>query len=37
VYTREGFESAFGARFHIREAVDVNQSERRMVLLERKN
>lgn len=36
-YTREGFESAFGARFHVREAVDVKQSERRMYLLERKN
>jgi ribosomal protein L11 methylase PrmA len=35
-YTREGFESAFGRRFHIRESVDVNQSERRMYLLERK-
>jgi hypothetical protein len=36
LYTRDGFESAFGTRFHIREAVDVNQSERRMYLLERK-
>jgi len=36
-YTREGFESAFGARFHLREAVDVDQSDRRMYLLERKN
>lgn len=35
-YTREGLESAFGTRFHIRESVDVNQSERRMYLLERK-
>ena len=34
-YTREGFESAFGTRFHVREAVDVKQSERRMYLLER--
>ena len=36
-YTREGFESAFGAHFHLRDAVDVDQSERRMYLLERKN
>ncbi|HSQ39368.1 MAG TPA: hypothetical protein VLM78_04345 [Anaerolineales bacterium] len=36
-YTREGFESAFGTRFHVREAVDVNQSERRMYLFEKKN
>jgi hypothetical protein len=36
-YTREGFESAFGARFHVREAVDVNQSERSLYLLERIN
>lgn len=35
-YTREGFESAFAKRFHVREAVDVNQSERRMYLLERR-
>jgi hypothetical protein len=35
-YTREGFESAFGTRFHVREAADVNQSERRMYLLERR-
>jgi hypothetical protein len=36
-YTREGFESAFGTRFHVREAMDVNQSERRMYLFEKKN
>lgn len=36
-YTREGFEAAFGTRFHVREAVDVNQSERRMYLFEKKN
>jgi ribosomal protein L11 methylase PrmA len=35
-YTREGFESAFETRFHIRESVDVNQSERRIYLLEKK-
>lgn len=35
-YTREGLESAFGTRFHIRASVDVNQSERRMYLLETK-
>lgn len=35
-YTREGFESAFGARFHIRETVDVRESERRMYLLEKR-
>jgi hypothetical protein len=35
-YTRGGFEFAFETRFHIRESVDVNQSERRMYLLERK-
>lgn len=34
-YTREGFESAFGTRFHIREAVNVRESERTMVLLEK--
>ena len=36
-YTREGFESAFGTRFHIREAVDVRESERRMYLLEKRD
>lgn len=35
-YTREAFESAFATRFRIRESVDVNQSERRMYLLEKK-
>lgn len=33
-YTREGFESAFGTRFHIRETMDVRESERRLYLLE---
>lgn len=36
-YTREGFESAFMKQFYIRESVDVNQSERRMYLLEIKS
>lgn len=36
-YTREGFESAFAARFHVRAAADVSESERRMYLLERKD
>ncbi len=36
-YTREGFESAFGARFHIREAVDVRESERTMYLLAKRD
>jgi ribosomal protein L11 methylase PrmA len=35
-YTREGFESAFGTRFHIREVMDVRESERRLYLLESK-
>lgn len=35
-YTREGFESAFGGRFHLRAAVDVRESERRLYLLERR-
>lgn len=35
-YTREGLESAFGMRFHLREAMGVNQSERRMYLFEKK-
>lgn len=35
-YTREGFESAFGGRFHIRDSVDVRESERRLYLLERR-
>jgi hypothetical protein len=35
-YTREGFESAFATRFHIRESSDVKESERRMYLLERR-
>ena len=35
-YTREGFESAFGMRFHIRESVDVRESERQLYLLEKK-
>lgn len=33
-YTRDGFESAFGTRFHIRETMDVRESERRLYLLE---
>lgn len=35
-YTREGFESAFGARFYVREVAEVRESERRMYLLEAK-
>ena len=35
-YIREGFESAFGGRFHIRAALDVRESERRLYLLERR-
>jgi hypothetical protein len=35
-YTREGFESALGTRFFIREVVNVNESERYLYLLERK-
>jgi hypothetical protein len=34
---REGFESAFGTRFHIREAVNVRESERTMYLLEKRD
>jgi hypothetical protein len=34
-YTREGFESAFGARFKVVEAVDVRESERRLYWMER--
>ena len=36
-YTLRGLSTAFGTRFHVREAVDVNQSERRMYLFEKKN
>ena len=36
-YTREGFESAFATRFHIRETVDVRESERTMYLLENRD
>ncbi len=35
-YTREGFESAFGARFRIIAAADVRESERRLYLMEKK-
>ena len=34
-YTREGFESAFGQRFKIAEAVNVRESERVLYLMER--
>lgn len=33
-YTRQGFEAAFRTRFHIREAVSVNESERVLYLME---
>jgi hypothetical protein len=33
-YTREGFESAFKERFHIREAINVHESERVLYLME---
>jgi hypothetical protein len=33
-YTRQGFESAFKQRFHIREAVQVHESERVLYLME---
>ena len=33
-YTREGFESAFGARFNILAAVDIPESQRRLYLME---
>jgi len=36
-YSREGFESAFSAHFIFQEAINVNQSERRLYLLERKD
>ncbi len=36
-YTREGFESAFAARFHVRELTEVRESERRMYLLEKRD
>lgn len=35
-YTREGFEAAFKMRFKIREAVDVNESQRVLYLMESK-
>ena len=35
-YTREGFESAFEQWFHIRAALDVQESERRLYLLEKR-
>jgi hypothetical protein len=35
MYTRTGFEEAFQKRFRIREAVDVNESERVLYLMER--
>ena len=36
-YTREGFESAFAARFHIRESTGIRESERRLYLLEKRD
>jgi hypothetical protein len=36
-YSREGFESAFCAHFIFQDAINVNQSERRLYLLERKD
>jgi len=33
-YTRDGFESAFEARFKVRAAVDIPETERRLYLLE---
>jgi hypothetical protein len=35
-YTREGFESAFGARFQILSALDIPESARRLYLLEKR-
>jgi hypothetical protein len=35
-YTREGFESAFGARFQIVSALDIPESDRRLYLLEKR-
>ena len=34
MYTREGFDAAFKDRFEIHEAVDVNESERTLYLME---
>jgi hypothetical protein len=33
-YTREGFEGAFQKRFHIRESVEIHETERMLYLME---
>ena len=34
-YTREGFEEAFGRRFHLRESIELRDATRRLYLWER--